>query len=197
MLHNNNSSLNSEIVAAIESGDSEQLRILTQSEDVLVDDIVKLTIIPHPDCTHTPLMTAAARGHYYVVHYLLWLAKRSSGLVDLDTLDENNLNAMMHAALGGHDDVVRILLKYGCDARILFQDTKRQLPPVSIAMLAKNAGQQAVAERLEKAADLQNQAAASLRDNEKFTFYKSAAMEKPAVEVGGKKRRVTFARQNK
>ncbi len=213
MQHNTNLSLNDKIIAAVESGDIEQLSTLTEPEDVLVRDIVELTMIPdrlveagnEAAMRSTPFMVAASRGHDRVIHYLLWLARRyDRGIVDLDKLDANNRNALMHAAIAGHTAVVELLLKNGCDARIQYQDITGLTPPVTIAMLARNANQLAIAEMLEQAAAVKNASSARSFMREKLNLFAAQSsansvdqLEQPLQASEVKKRRVTIRKKTK
>lgn len=200
MFRNNNDNkalTNAAILAAIESGDIEKLFLVTEPDDVKVKDIVELTMIPRKKAQHeqegnnsqTPFITAAARGYYGVVHYLIWLAKRYEQVIDLDALDANNKNALMYAAIGGYEKVVDLLLKNGCDPRIAYQDSQPDSVPVSIHMLAQNAGHVVVAEKLKTTADAKNKVATALYKN--HLFRNKPASAKIAAEPRKKKRRVS------
>lgn len=187
--------LNANILAAIERNDHDKLIELTLPEEVLVKDLVILTMTPGPDSRDTPFIRAAANGYYSVVHYLLWLAKRYPELVDLDMLDKKNKNALMRAAEGGHEKVVELLLKNGSDPRITYHDPKQKFPPVSVSALAREKGFTVIAEKLESAANEKNIATVSIRNSERFLLYTQPEPPKPDAESASKKRRVVTKKQ--
>jgi hypothetical protein len=168
------------IINAVISGDIDKLFALTESDKILVRDIVNLTIIPPMQAAledpanpvSTPFMMAAAQGHHTVIYYLLWLTKRyDDGLVDLDLLDSKGMNALMYAALNGHHAIVSLLITSGCDPRIRFSRPDSNNKSISIAEMARSNQHEDVARLLEAASDKKNQEKPALHAQRMFLLY--------------------------